>query len=538
MANIILSMQGIKKAFNGVPALKNGALDLYEGEVHALMGENGAGKSTLMKILTGIYARDEGRVYYDGKDVVFNGPAESEAAGIAIVHQELNMMKDLTVAQNLFIGHESMNGMFIDDKAMEEKAKELFKILNVDIDPSVKVGMLTVGKQQMVEIAKVISKNAKVIVLDEPTAALTDHEIEELFRVIRDLKSKGAAIVYISHRMDEINVISDRITVMRDGEYVGVLDAHNCTKDDIIKMMVGRTVFIEPKTKSQVPEGAKVLLRCEHLNRGKFVQDVSFEVHAGEIIGFSGLMGAGRTETARLIFGADKMDSGKIFIDGKEVAIKSPKDAVAHGIGYLSEDRKRFGLLVDKSVEENTVIASLSKFISSMNFIDQNKTEEVSKEYVKELKTKTPSVKQIIKRLSGGNQQKVVIAKWLSDDSDILIFDEPTRGIDVGAKSEIYALMETLAKQGKAIIMISSELPEILRMSDRVAVMCEGKLTGILPIEECTQEKIMALATRQRLTLITAQFVLSLSYFAIFLAKESKLNQLVNQFKFDTTHSC
>ena len=538
MANIILSMQGIKKAFNGVPALKNGALDLYEGEVHALMGENGAGKSTLMKILTGIYARDEGRVYYDGKDVVFNGPAESEAAGIAIVHQELNMMKDLTVAQNLFIGHESMNGMFIDDKAMEEKAKELFKILNVDIDPSVKVGMLTVGKQQMVEIAKVISKNAKVIVLDEPTAALTDHEIEELFRVIRDLKSKGAAIVYISHRMDEINVISDRITVMRDGEYVGVLDAHNCTKDDIIKMMVGRTVFIEPKTKSQVPEGAKVLLRCEHLNRGKFVQDVSFEVHAGEIIGFSGLMGAGRTETARLIFGADKMDSGKIFIDGKEVAIKSPKDAVAHGIGYLSEDRKRFGLLVDKSVEENTVIASLSKFISSMNFIDQNKTEEVSKEYVKELKTKTPSVKQIIKKLSGGNQQKVVIAKWLSDDSDILIFDEPTRGIDVGAKSEIYALMETLAKQGKAIIMISSELPEILRMSDRVAVMCEGKLTGILPIEECTQEKIMALATRQRLTLITAQFVLSLSYFAIFLAKESKLNQLVNQFKFDTTHSC
>ena len=538
MANIILSMQGIKKAFNGVPALKNGALDLYEGEVHALMGENGAGKSTLMKILTGIYARDEGRVYYDGKDVVFNGPAESEAAGIAIVHQELNMMKDLTVAQNLFIGHESMNGMFIDDKAMEEKAKELFKILNVDIDPSVKVGMLTVGKQQMVEIAKVISKNAKVIVLDEPTAALTDHEIEELFRVIRDLKSKGAAIVYISHRMDEINVISDRITVMRDGEYVGVLDAHNCTKDDIIKMMVGRTVFIEPKTKSQVPEGAKVLLRCEHLNRGKFVQDVSFEVHAGEIIGFSGLMGAGRTETARLIFGADKMDSGKIFIDGKEVAIKSPKDAVAHGIGYLSEDRKRFGLLVDKSVEENTVIASLSKFISSMNFIDQNKTEEVSKEYVKELKTKTPSVKQIIKKLSGGNQQKVVIAKWLSDDSDILIFDEPTRGIDVGAKSEIYALMETLAKQGKAIIMISSELPEILRMSDRVAVMCEGKLTGILPIEECTQEKIMALATRQRLTLITAQFVLSLSYFAIFLAKESKLNQLGNQFKFDTTHSC
>lgn len=496
MANIILSMQGIKKAFNGVPALQNGAIDLYEGEVHALMGENGAGKSTLMKILTGIYSRDEGRIFYDGKDVEFHGPAESEAAGIAIVHQELNMMKDLTVAQNLFIGHESMKGVLIDDAEMERKASELFKILNVDIDPSVKVGMLTVGKQQMVEIAKVISKNAKVIVLDEPTAALTDHEIEELFRVIRDLKSKGAAIIYISHRMDEINVISDRITVMRDGEYVGVLDAKTCSKDDIIKMMVGRAVYIAPKTKSACPEDAKVLLKCENLNRGKFVQNVSFEVRAGEIIGFSGLMGAGRTETARLIFGADKMDSGKIYINGEEVSIKSPKDAVAHGIGYLSEDRKRYGLLVDKSVEENTVIASLQKFISGMNFIDTAKTEKIAKKYVSELKTKTPSIKQIIKKLSGGNQQKVVIAKWLTDDSDILIFDEPTRGIDVGAKSEIYNLMEMLAKQGKAIIMISSELPEVLRMSDRVAVMCEGKLTGILPIEEATQEKIMTLATR------------------------------------------
>lgn len=498
MANIILSMQGIKKAFNGVPALKNGALDLYEGEVMALMGENGAGKSTLMKILTGIYSRDEGRIYYNGNDVEFHGPAESEAAGIAIVHQELNMLKDLTVAQNLFIGHELMKGKFIDDAAMEAKAAELFRILNVDIDPKVKVGMLTVGKQQMVEIAKVISKQAKVIVLDEPTAALSDHEIDELFRVIRDLKARGAAIIYISHRMDEINVISDRITVMRDGEYVGVLDAKTSTKEDIIKMMVGRTVFIAPKTKSAVPEGAKVLLRCEHLNRGKFVKDVSFEVHAGEILGFSGLMGAGRTETARLIFGADKKDSGKIFVDGKEVTINSPKDAVAHGIGYLSEDRKRYGLLVDKTVEDNTVIASLEKFITGMKFIDQKRTEKVAQKYVDELKTKTPSVKQIIKKLSGGNQQKVVIAKWLTDDSDILIFDEPTRGIDVGAKSEIYNLMETLAQQGKAIIMISSELPEVLRMSDRVAVMCEGALTGILPIEECTQEKIMNLATRAK----------------------------------------
>lgn len=496
MARLILSMQGIKKAFNGVPALKNGCIDLYEGEVHAFMGENGAGKSTLMKILTGIYQRDEGKIIYNNKEVEYKGPAESEAAGIAIVHQELNMMKDLTVAQNLFIGHESKKGLFIDDAEMIKRANALFKLLNVNIDPSEKVGMLTVGKQQMVEIAKVISKDAKVIVLDEPTAALTDSEIEDLFRVIRELKSKGAAIVYISHRMDEINVISDRITVMRDGEYVGQLDAKTCSKEDIIKMMVGRTVYIEPKTKSACPEDAKVLLRCEHLSRGKYVKDVSFEVKAGEILGFSGLMGAGRTETARLIFGADKKDSGKIYIDGKEVSINSPKDAVKYGIGYLSEDRKRFGLLVNKSVEENTVIASLSNFVNKLTLIDFKRTEETAKKYVSELKTKTPSVKQIIKKLSGGNQQKVVIAKWLTDDSDILIFDEPTRGIDVGAKSEIYALMESLAKKGKAIIMISSELPEVLRLSDRVAVMCEGNLTGILPIEECTQEKIMSLATR------------------------------------------
>lgn len=496
MAKPILSMQGIKKSFNGVPALKNGCIDLYEGEVHAFMGENGAGKSTLMKILTGIYQKDEGTITFRNKEVQYRGPSESEAAGIAIVHQELNMMKDLTVAQNLFIGHESKKGIFIDDAQMIERANALFKLLNVDIDPSEKVGTLTVGKQQMVEIAKVISKKAKVIILDEPTAALTDSEIEDLFRVIRDLRKNGAAIVYISHRMDEINVISDRITVMRDGEYVGQLDAKTCSKDDIIKMMVGRTVFIEPKTKSACPPDAKVLLRCEHLNRGKFVKDVSFEVKAGEILGFSGLMGAGRTETARLIFGADKKDSGKIFINGEEVSINSPKDAVKYGIGYLSEDRKRFGLLVNKSVEENTVIASLSNFVNKLTLIDFKKTEEVAAKYVTELRTKTPSVKQIIKKLSGGNQQKVVIAKWLTDDSDILIFDEPTRGIDVGAKSEIYALMESLAKKGKAIIMISSELPEVLRLSDRVAVMCEGNLTGILPIEECTQEKIMNLATR------------------------------------------
>ena len=496
MGDLILSMKGITKSFSGVAALKNAALDLKAGEVVALMGENGAGKSTLMKILTGIYSKDSGEIQYMGQEVCFKGPAESEEAGISIVHQELNMMNDLTVAQNLFIGREEMNGFLIDDKKMNEKARELFKVLKIDINPAEKIGNLTVGKQQMVEIAKAISSKAKVIIFDEPTAALTDSEIEELFKVIRDLKKQGTGMVYISHRMDEINVISDRVIVMRDGEYVGTLITKECSKDDIIKLMVGRAIFGEPKTASNVTKDAPVVLKCENLNRGKAVKDVSFELRKGEILGFSGLMGAGRTEVARLIFGADKKDSGKIFINGKEVAIHTPQDAVAQGIGYLSEDRKRYGLIVDKSVEENTVISSLNDFIKGF-FIDKAKSKEVSKKYVESLKTKTPSVSQLVKKLSGGNQQKVVIAKWLVRNSDILIFDEPTRGIDVGAKSEIYALMERLAKEGKSIIMISSELPEVLRMSDRVIVMCEGRITGILDIAEANQEVIMQSATKR-----------------------------------------
>ena len=496
MGDLILSMKGITKSFSGVAALKNAALDLKAGEVVALMGENGAGKSTLMKILTGIYSKDSGEIQYMGQEVCFKGPAESEEAGISIVHQELNMMNDLTVAQNLFIGREEMNGFLIDDKKMNEKARELFKVLKIDINPAEKIGNLTVGKQQMVEIAKAISSKAKVIIFDEPTAALTDSEIEELFKVIRDLKKQGTGMVYISHRMDEINVISDRVIVMRDGEYVGTLITKECSKDDIIKLMVGRAIFGEPKTASNVAKDAPVVLKCENLNRGKAVKDVSFELRKGEILGFSGLMGAGRTEVARLIFGADKKDSGKIFINGKEVSINTPQDAVAQGIGYLSEDRKRYGLIVDKSVEENTVISSLNDFVKGF-FIDKAKSKEVSQKYVESLKTKTPSVSQLVKKLSGGNQQKVVIAKWLVRNSDILIFDEPTRGIDVGAKSEIYALMERLAKEGKSIIMISSELPEVLRMSDRVIVMCEGRITGILDIAEANQEVIMQSATKR-----------------------------------------
>ena len=496
MCEIILTMKNISKSFSGVAALKNGELTLESGEVVALMGENGAGKSTLMKILTGIYEKDGGTITYMGKEVEFKGPAASEKAGIAIVHQELNMMNDLTVAQNLFIGKECMKGMFIDDALMVEKAKALFDVLNIDINPAERIGALTVGKQQMVEIAKAISGDAKIIIFDEPTAALTDSEIEELFKVINDLKKKGTGIVYISHRMDEINIISDKVTVMRDGEFVGTLVTKDCDKNDIIKLMVGRTIFSEPKTASNVAEDAPIVLKCEHISRGKAVRDVSFELKKGEILGFSGLMGAGRTEVARLIFGADKLDDGKIYISGKEVKINSPKDAVEAGIGYLSEDRKRFGLIVDKSVEENTVIASLNNFIKGV-FIDNTKTKNVSEKYVSELKTKTPSVSQLVKKLSGGNQQKVVIAKWLVRNCDILIFDEPTRGIDVGAKSEIYALMEELAKAGKSIIMISSELPEVLRMSDRVIVMCEGRITGTLDISEANQEVIMESATNR-----------------------------------------
>lgn len=494
MGEVILQMKGIDKSFPGVHALKNVELELRRGEVHALMGENGAGKSTLMKVLTGIYSKDAGSIIYEGKEVEFTNPRESQDAGISIVHQELNMMNHLTVAQNIFIGRERMKGKLINDREMEREAAKLFERLKISIDPGETMGKLTVGKQQMCEIAKAISKDAKVIVFDEPTAALTDAEINDLFEIIRELRSKNIGIIYISHRMDEIKRITDRVTVMRDGEYVGTLVTAESTKDDIINMMVGRVVYEDPKQKSSVPPNAPVVLKVEHLNAGKMVRDVSFELHKGEILGFSGLMGAGRTETARALFGADKKESGDIYINGRKVEIKSPQDAVKYGIGYLSEDRKRFGCIVGKSVAENTTLACLEKFMSGI-FINKKKEREITQKYVDELKTKTPSVDQMVRNLSGGNQQKVVIAKWLARDCDILIFDEPTRGIDVGAKSEIYALMNELVKAGKSIIMISSELTEVLRMSDRIVVMCEGRKTGEIPIEKATQESIMHAAT-------------------------------------------
>ncbi|MEG0720343.1 MAG: sugar ABC transporter ATP-binding protein, partial [Lachnospiraceae bacterium] len=425
MGEVILTMKDIDKSFVGVHALKNVQLDLKRGEVHALMGENGAGKSTLMKILTGIYSKDSGVITYEGKEVEFKNPKEAQNAGVVIVHQELNMMNHLTVAQNIFIGRENMNGKLIDDKKMNEEAQKLFDILNIQINPKDKMGNLTVGRQQMCEIAKAISTEAKVIVFDEPTAALTETEISELFKIISDLRDKNIGIVYISHRMDEIKRITDRVTVMRDGEYVGTLITEDSTKDDIINMMVGRVVYEEPKQKSNVPEDAPVVLKVEHLNAGKMVRDVSFELRKGEILGFSGLMGAGRTETARALFGADKKDSGDIYINGEKVEIHKPADAVKYGIGYLSEDRKRYGIITGKTVAENTTMASLEMFMNGI-FIDKKKEKEIAEKYVDALKTKTPSVNQAVKNLSGGNQQKVVIAKWLARDSEILIFDEPT----------------------------------------------------------------------------------------------------------------
>ena len=497
MGEVILTMKGIDKSFPGVHALDHVDLEIRKGEVLALMGENGAGKSTLMKVLTGIYKKDEGTITYEGKEVEFENPRAAQAAGVIIVHQELNMLSHLTVAQNIFIGREIMKGNTIDDAKMNEESIKLFKKLNIDIDPTETMGNLTVGKQQMCEIAKAISHDAKVIIFDEPSAALTEAEIEELFKIIRDLREKGIGMVYISHRMDEIKAITDRVTVMRDGTYVGTLITKDSTKDDIINMMVGRVIYEDPKTQSNVAKDAPVVLKVEHLNAGKMVKDVSFELRKGEILGFSGLMGAGRTETARALFGADVKDSGDVYINGQKVDIKSPQDAVKYGIGYLSEDRKRYGVVVGKTVAENTTMATMEKFMKGL-FINKKKEDEVAWTHVKALKTKTPTVDTEVVNLSGGNQQKVVIAKWLTRDCDILIFDEPTRGIDVGAKSEIYTLMNELVAQGKSIIMISSEMTEILRMSDRIIVMCEGRKTGEIDISEATQENIMHMATLRK----------------------------------------
>ncbi len=494
MNEVILEMKNIEKHFPGVQALKSAYFELRKGEVHALMGENGAGKSTLMKVLCGIHLPNGGSMRLFGEEVFFRSIADSQRAGISVIHQELNMMNHLSVAQNIYIGREPMKGCFIDDRKMIQDTKALFEKLGVKIDPSVQLGSLTVGKQQMVEIAKAVSRDCRLLVLDEPTAALTRTEVEELFGIMSDLKEKGIGMIYISHRMDEINRISDRVTVMRDGEYVGTVNTADTTKDEIVKMMVGRVIYGDRKTQSKVAPDAPFVLEVENLCRGREVCNVSFKLRRGEILGFSGLMGAGRTEVARAIYGADRRDSGNIRINGAPVNIRSPEQAVNNGICYLSEDRKRYGLLLIKSVAENSVLASLDDFITA-GWINDSDVRKKAAEVNRLLRTKTPSVEQQVKNLSGGNQQKVILARWMIKNSDIFIFDEPTRGIDIGAKSEMYELMEKLASEGKSIIMISSELSEIQRLCDRVIVMCEGAITAELDCSEATQEEIMKYAT-------------------------------------------
>ncbi|HWU19852.1 MAG TPA: sugar ABC transporter ATP-binding protein [Devosia sp.] len=494
----LIELVGIDKSFPGVRALHNVNFDLQAGEVHALMGENGAGKSTLMKILSGVYRRDGGEIRLDGQPVEIASPRQAQEMGIGIIHQELALMRDLTAAQNIFIGREprQLGGLLLDEGALNRAAQAIFESMNLKLAPTVPVGSLTVAKQQMVEIAKALSYRSRVLIMDEPTAALNDAEIAELFVIINRLKAEGVGIVYISHKMDEIKRISDRVTVMRDGEYVGTVPAATTSMETIISMMVGRTLsneaLVVPNTSA-----APVALEVRNLNRGRDIRDVSFSLRKGEILGLAGLMGAGRTEVARAIFGADPRDSGEIWVYGKRVGISTPGDAVHAGIGYLSEDRKHFGLATGMNVRDNIALASIARFTRPGGLLDDGAMHQMAQRYIGQLAIKTPSDTQEARLLSGGNQQKVVIAKWLLRDCDILIFDEPTRGIDVGAKSEIYKLLNALAAEGKAIIVISSELPEVLRLSHRIAVMCEGRLTGILP-GGASQEDIMRLATQRQ----------------------------------------
>ncbi len=498
MNDTLVVMEEIEKTFPGVHALDQAHFELRAGEVHALVGENGAGKSTLMKVLAGVYAKDAGRILYRGAEVEIPNPRAAQTLGISMIHQELNLMPHLTLAQNIFVGREPRQGVrfILDEKEINAKTQALFDSMRLRLDPRTRVADLTVATQQMVEIAKALSFDSQVLIMDEPTAALTEAEIEELFRIIRELRGRGVGIVYISHRLEELKQISDRITVMRDGRFVGTEDAQAIPIERIISMMVGRTIY---ESKPETPErpSDEIVLEARNLNRGQVIKDVSFQLRRGEILGFAGLMGAGRTEVARAIFGADPLDSGEIYVHGKKVAIKHPRDAVRHGIGYLSEDRKRYGLALGMDVEANIVLAAFKKFLGKLGVVNSKQTRATGQHYVEMLSIKTPSLQQRVKNLSGGNQQKVVIGKWLTADTDVLIFDEPTRGIDVGAKSEIYHLLNSLTKEGKSIIMISSELPEVLRMSHRIVVMCEGRITGELAAAEATQERIMTYATQR-----------------------------------------
>lgn len=494
-SEIILKMKGITKTFPGVKALDNVSLEVKKGTVHGLMGENGAGKSTLMNILIGILQQDSGEIEFLGRKLNIRSTADALNAGISMIHQELCPIPEMTVAENIFLGREPSKWGMVNEKELYEKTSKLLNELGIDINPREKMKYLSTAYMQLVEIAKAISYESDLIIMDEPTSAITEKEVDRLFGMIRKLTSKGVAIIYITHKMEEVFKITHECTVFRDGRYVGTGSSDELTDQQLISMMVGREVNqIFPK--KEVEKFGDVLLEVKNLCHEKFFNNVSFKVRAGEILGFSGLMGAGRSEVMETIFGINKATSGEIYVKGKKEIIKSPKDAIKLGIGLLTEDRKRTGLFLPLSVTNNTIMSDLRSYSNNIGMVNEKKVISACENQKKNLNIKTPSLSQTIDNLSGGNQQKVLIARWLLMNPDILIIDEPTRGIDVGAKSEIHKLMSQLAQEGKAIIMISSELPEILGMSDRVIVMHEGKITGELSRDEATQEKIMLYATK------------------------------------------
>ena len=491
MNEYILEMLDITKEFPGVKALDGVKLQVRPGTVHALMGENGAGKSTLMKCLIGIYHKNSGTIIYDGKEVDFNTTTEGLASGISMIHQELNPVMERSVAENVWIGRQPMkNKWMVDHKKMYEDTAELFKQLDLEVDPAVKMKELTVSQMQMVEIVKAVSYNSKIVIMDEPTSSLTKAEVNHLFEIIRRLKSEGVAIIYISHKMDEIFEICDEITVYRDGKYVATNFVKDITMDDLIKQMVGREITdMFPKVECPIGD---VVLEVDNINAGKLVKNVSFKLHKGEILGFAGLVGAGRSETAEALFGLRTITSGTVKINGQEVKIKSPGDAIKAGISFLTEDRRGKGIVGIRDITENTILSNLRAYATPLK---HSKIKSDVNQYVDKLRVKTPNTKELIKNLSGGNQQKVLVARCLLTNPDIIIIDEPTRGIDVGAKSEIHSLITQLAGEGKAIIMISSEMPEAMGMSDRLIVMHEGEITGIINRDEFDQESIMRMAS-------------------------------------------
>lgn len=491
MAEELFRMEGISKSFPGVKALDNVSFSVNKGEVHGLVGENGAGKSTLMKVMSGVYQAEEGKIFIEGQEVQITSISKAHELGVAIIFQELNLLPHMSVADNIFVGRQPKKGPFIDDKKMHQDAAKVLNDLGIKIDTHATVGTLSVAQQQMVEIAKAISMDSKILVLDEPSAALTDKEIQQLFEIVRNLQSKGVGMVYISHRMEELEEICERVTIIRDGKYIGTRNYKDITVDELVNMIVGRP--LEDKYPTYQRQHGEVLLEVKNLKRKNIVNVDHLQVRAGEILGIAGLMGSGRTEIVRCIFGADKPDTMDVFIDGKQVQIKSVRQAMANGIGYATEDRKHDGLALNLDVNYNINMAHLGK-LSKFGVIDDKEAKRTSLEYKDLMRIKTPSLGQTVVNLSGGNQQKIVLSKWLCNDVKILIVDEPTRGIDVGAKFEIYELFNRLSDQGVAIIMISSELPEILGMSDRVLVVHEGEINGELDAKKTTQEEILYLA--------------------------------------------